>query len=185
MEAEAAAITVRGEYDDPADLRHARSGWPGAGGQLLKAPETPSAMDIPTHFSGGCACGAIRFECSSAPLAMVNCHCRDCQLAGGTAFAPNVMVMRDAVQVTGEPRTHEAAADSQSTSTRSFCGTCGTPLFASTSARPTALGIRAGALDDSSWYRATMDIWTDRALAWQELDPTTKKFGTNPVRSRG
>ena len=34
---------------------------------------------MPASFSGGCACGAIRYECSAAPLMMLNCHCRDCQ----------------------------------------------------------------------------------------------------------
>ena len=36
-------------------------------------------MDIP--FGGGCACGAIRYECAGAPRYMGNCHCTDCQQA--------------------------------------------------------------------------------------------------------
>jgi hypothetical protein len=35
---------------------------------------------MPAPFSGGCACGAIRYECSAEPIVMGNCHCRDCQL---------------------------------------------------------------------------------------------------------
>ena len=42
-------------------------------------------MEAPSDFSGGCACGGVRYDCSSAPAAMVNCHCRDCQRAGGGA----------------------------------------------------------------------------------------------------
>ncbi len=34
-------------------------------------------------FSGGCACKSIRYVCNRAPLATLNCHCRDCQLASG------------------------------------------------------------------------------------------------------
>ena len=33
-------------------------------------------MAVP--FTGGCACGAIRYECTAEPLYMGNCHCRDC-----------------------------------------------------------------------------------------------------------
>jgi len=39
-----------------------------------------------TPFSGGCACGAIRYECAAEPLYMVNCECRDCQRATGSAY---------------------------------------------------------------------------------------------------
>jgi hypothetical protein len=38
-------------------------------------------------FTGGCACGAVRYECTAEPLGSINCHCRDCQRASGTAYA--------------------------------------------------------------------------------------------------
>ena len=38
-------------------------------------------MNVP--FTGGYACGAIRYRCSGAPRYMGNCHCRDCRQAPG------------------------------------------------------------------------------------------------------
>ena len=38
-------------------------------------------------FCGGCACGAIRYECSAEPLLSEICYCRDCQRSSGNAFA--------------------------------------------------------------------------------------------------
>ena len=38
-------------------------------------------------FSGGCGCGAIRYEFSAEPAMSLNCHCRDCQRGSGTAYA--------------------------------------------------------------------------------------------------
>ena len=35
-------------------------------------------------FTGGCACGAIRYEISAEPLFMNDCQCRDCQRRSGT-----------------------------------------------------------------------------------------------------
>ena len=35
-------------------------------------------------YSGGCACGAIRFETDGAPLFQNHCQCRDCQKRSGT-----------------------------------------------------------------------------------------------------
>jgi hypothetical protein len=57
-------------------------------------------MKIP--FTGGCMCGAIRYECSTEPLAMGICHCRDCQRATGSAFAAALMLPRNAVTIIGE-----------------------------------------------------------------------------------
>ena len=50
---------------------------------------------MPTPFFGGCACGAIRYTCAAAPLFALNCHCRDCQRASGSAFCPVLYVPRD------------------------------------------------------------------------------------------
>ena len=47
-------------------------------------------MTIP--FYGGCACGAIRYECTAEPLEMFCCHCRDCQQASGGPYSPAVLV---------------------------------------------------------------------------------------------
>jgi hypothetical protein len=41
-----------------------------------------------TSFSGGCACGALRYECEMDPVFSWNCHCRDCQRASGGIPSP-------------------------------------------------------------------------------------------------
>ena len=128
-------------------------------------------------FTGGCACGAIRYECAAAPLRMVNCHCRDCQLAGGSAYAPTVVVERSALKLTkGEPAVFDKAADSGNIARREFCAGCGTPLYASSSARPQLVGIRAASLDDPSWFRAEADVWVGSAQPWDHLDLALPKF---------
>src|ERR1700730_8733194 len=38
-------------------------------------------------ITGRCACGAVEYECDGEPVAMLNCHCRDCQRASGSAYA--------------------------------------------------------------------------------------------------
>ncbi|MDB5516133.1 MAG: aldehyde-activating protein [Tardiphaga sp.] len=35
-------------------------------------------------YTGGCACGAIRYEIPTEPLVMNHCQCRDCQRKSGT-----------------------------------------------------------------------------------------------------
>jgi len=60
-------------------------------------------MPVSVPFTGGCACGAIRYECSAAPLLSWKCHCRTCQQATGSAFNVNVIVpARRLIQDYGE-----------------------------------------------------------------------------------
>ena len=140
-------------------------------------------MTIPTAFSGGCACGAIRYESSEAPVAMVNCHCRDCQRAGGSAYSPTVVVRASALRLTsGEPTYYAVTGDSGSTVRRAFCGACGAPLFATTSARPTLIGIRAASLDDPSWFRPGADAWTASAQPWDVMQTDVPYFAKDRPR---
>jgi hypothetical protein len=53
-------------------------------------------------LSGGCACGAIQYECSADPVLMLNCHCRDCQKASGSAYAAIAVLPKSAVQISGD-----------------------------------------------------------------------------------
>src|SRR5947207_13967817 len=68
-------------------------------------------MAVP--FTGGCACGAIRYECTAEPLYMGNCHCRDCQRATGSAYFPAVGMATTAFRLlTGTPAAYATLADS-------------------------------------------------------------------------
>jgi hypothetical protein len=102
-------------------------------------------------FTGGCMCGAIRYECEAEPIAMGNCHCRDCQRATGSGFAAAVLVPISAVKISGEVKYHEVTGDSGAIVRRGFCSNCGARLFVSQLRRPTSwtlwravLTIRAG-----------------------------------------
>jgi hypothetical protein len=56
---------------------------------------------VKTPFTGGCMCGAIRYEYAADPIFMDNCHYRACLQATGTAFAAAILVPRDAVSISG------------------------------------------------------------------------------------
>ena len=141
-------------------------------------------MQLP--FTGGCACGRIRYECSAPPRRMVNCHCRDCQLASGSAYSPTLVMARDAVRLTrGQPASFDKQAESGNIARREFCAHCGTPLFASSSASPQYLGVRAASLDDSSWYQPEADVWTGSAQAWDCMDAAIPKFEKSRPRASG
>src|SRR5215470_5874497 len=79
-------------------------------------------------LSGGCACGAIHYECSADPVLMLNCHCRDCQQASGSAYAAIVVVPRSAVQINAEPRYHKVVGGAGKAIERGFCPKCGSQV---------------------------------------------------------
>jgi hypothetical protein len=132
-------------------------------------------------LSGGCACGAIRYECNVDPVAMLNCHCRDCQRASGGAYAAIMFVPKAAVQVRGELRYHQGMGQSGKAVERGFCPTCGSQVVLKLERLPHVLGFQAGGLDDPSIYRPTMDVFTSSAQPWDYLDPAVQKHTHEPT----
>lgn len=131
-------------------------------------------------FSGGCICGAIRYECSMAPLAMLNCHCRDCQQSSGAPFASGVVVTVKSLKVTGAPQTYSVRASSGALTTRSFCSNCGSPLFTTGEAMPDFTSIRFSTFDDASGFVPALDIWTASAAPWVCLNEELPHFPQSP-----
>ena len=139
-------------------------------------------MAISVPFTGGCSCGAIRYECSVEPILSGNCHCRDCQRASGGAYSATMIIPKAAFTVTkGQPKHHDVTAKNGLTARRFFCADCGSPLFAHPPSLPDCIGLRAGSLDDPSVYQPTMDIFTDSAQPWDYLNPDIPKFGQQPT----
>ena len=137
--------------------------------------------NIPTlPFFGGCACGAIRYECAASPLRMVNCHCRDCQRASGSGSSATLIMAASSVRLlNGECKEHRIAAESGNVAKREFCGVCGTPLFARSLARPEFLGVKVASLDDPSWFLPEADVWVESAQPWDHMNPDVPKFAKN------
>ena len=134
-----------------------------------------------TPFTGGCRCGAVRYECAAEPVMAGNCHCRDCQQVSGSAFAANILVPQDAFTLTnGEPKYHDVKADSGNIVSRGFCPECGSPLVAKNSGMPQLMAVRVGSIDDPSWYRPAVDVYTDSAQPWDVMNPDIPKSPKMP-----
>jgi hypothetical protein len=135
---------------------------------------------MPVPFTGGCACGAIRYEGSAAPIAVLNCHCRDCQRSSGTGHSTVAVVPADSLRVLkGSPRKHVTKADSGNDVRREFCADCGTPLFAGGGIPSHLVAIKVGSLDDPSGFAPMLDIWTQSAQPWDVMNPALPKVPKN------
>lgn len=136
---------------------------------------------MPVPFSGGCSCGAIRYEVSAEPMAMFLCHCRSCQYESAGGPSAVVMVPRAAFKLNGMPKGHTVIADSGQPSTRRFCGECGTPVFGEPGVSPDYIMLRAGSMDDPSWLKPDATIWVSQAQPWAEISDEIPRFEGNPA----
>lgn len=131
-------------------------------------------------YTGGCTCGAIRYEISGEPMFQNHCQCRDCQLRSGTGHGSYLAFPRAAVNLQGEGKHWDIVADSGKMKTHSFCPTCGSPVYLTVAAVPDAFIVHAGSLDDPSRFKPQAVTYTVRGYAWDHLDPAVQKFDKMP-----
>jgi hypothetical protein len=133
-----------------------------------------------TDRTGRCLCGAISFKLTAEPLATRVCWCRDCQHLAANGSV-NLMVPVQALSITGTPAEHTKTSDSGNTVTRMFCPSCGSHLFAKSSARPEFRVVRAGNLDDPASVQPSQNIWAASAPGWACLDPALERVERQPL----
>jgi hypothetical protein len=85
---------------------------------------------------------------------------------GTTAFIPRAAFKL----LQGTPRSCEFTADSGNILIRQFCGTCGSQLFFDPRGFPDFWGVKATSLDDPSWLKPGVHIWTESAQPWARFD---------------
>jgi hypothetical protein len=133
-------------------------------------------------YTGGCACGAIRYEIAAEPVVMLDCQCRQCQRESGTGHASHLTFPRAAVKVSGEASHWEATGDGGTVKRRAFCPTCGSPVYMTFPSMPDFFVVRAGSLDDPDRYKPQMISWAAAAQTWDQVDPALPKFDRMPPR---
>ena len=75
--------------------------------------------------SGGCMCGAVRYEAVGEPFSVSHCHCHSCRRHTGAPVVTLAGFKKDQVRfTTGERRIYGSSPGVE----RAFCGQCGTPL---------------------------------------------------------
>jgi len=124
-----------------------------------------------TTYTGGCACGAVRYETKGETQAAFHCQCRQCQRATGTGHASLFIVPVGDVSITGDLSFYEQTADDGSTVSRGFCPVCGSPVLGKTSGHPDILLIHAASLDDPAVFKPQKVVWTSAKQPWDFIDP--------------
>ncbi len=114
-------------------------------------------------ITGGCYCGAIRYEIAAAPIYSTVCHCSNCRRSVGAQSVAWVTVARHAFRwVSGGP----ARRQSETGAWWEFCSECGTTLTYERDERPDDLDVTAGSLDIPEAFPPTFDVCPDEKLGW-------------------
>jgi len=135
------------------------------------------------HESGGCLCGAARYDFDrSSVVNASHCHCRDCQRSTGSGFTTFFAIPETSFKlVSGELRSFSVTGESGGTLTRSFCPQCGSPVVSKASIVPSLVFVKAGSLDDASWVAPSSAYWGSSAQPWAPPDPRIHVHGRNPT----
>jgi len=132
-------------------------------------------------YTGGCACGAIRYEARSEPIVENHCQCRDCQKRSGTGHGSYLTFpSRESVKLSGEAKHWDIVGDSGNVKTRAVCPTCGSPVYLTFVAMPDLIAVHAASLDDPSRFKPRMVTYNVRGYAWDAIDPSLQIFEKMP-----
>lgn len=119
--------------------------------------------------TGGCLCGAVRYEVDEPLEAIQLCHCRQCRKAQGSAFGANIPLARAAFRLRqGEDvlREHRASPGKR----RVFCGACGSPIFSQRDDAPDTMRLRVGGLDDDTGLKVGFHIQAAFQAPWRPIE---------------
>lgn len=123
----------------------------------------------PPTLTGGCGCGAVRFEISEPLAAAAYCHCTRCQRRSGTAAQASGRIVPGSVTVlSGGDRIGKW--DAGSGLLKAFCTSCGSAVFAFDREETDAIRVvRLGAIDGDPGIRPQARQYVASAAPWEPI----------------
>ena len=128
-------------------------------------------MNNEESITGGCLCGAIRYEVSESPTGAGFCHCRMCQRWTGGPVTGGARFSRSALRFTeGAPKIYQSSPVAE----RYFCSDCGSSLIFHgllPPYEPEYFYVRIGTLDDPEIVKPQYHYGIEGHLSsWVPLD---------------
>lgn len=131
------------------------------------------AVSDKTAATGGCLCGAVRYEAQERPKWTCYCHCHSCRHATGAPVAAFAGFDEQNFRFTkGEPQVFESSPDVW----RSFCARCGTPLTYRATRYPGEVHIHIGSLDEPVGFAPKAHVFYGEHISWFDTADDKKRF---------
>ena len=115
--------------------------------------------------SGGCLCGAVRFETTGRLREVIACHCSQCRRQTGSYYAATDVAVEH-LRLVGQSTLSWYRASE--TARRGFCSRCGSALFWQADGSE-KISVLAGAFDQPSGLRMGYHIFCDDKANFYEL----------------
>jgi hypothetical protein len=120
--------------------------------------------------TGGCLCGAVRYEVRGTLRDVLICHCEECRRWHGHVSASTAARREDLVLLEHRGLRWIDSPHSDAGARRGFCAECGSSLFWDAPDRPT-VSIAAGTLEGPTGLRIAGHWYVSRAGDYYELPP--------------
>lgn len=128
--------------------------------------------------TGGCHCGAIRYEIEGDPVAHALCHCGDCRKHAGAPVVGWLLLPEAAMRVTKGAPTEYASSEN---GRRYFCGACGTGVFYRNAVTLAGIvDVQSATLDDPDAAPAPAHIQTAERISWMRGADALPAFDRYP-----
>lgn len=119
-------------------------------------------------LSGGCSCGAVKYQVTGDPKSIINCHCNMCRKMNGAAFSTYVAVADEQFEVlNGELKKHRVSENAE----KHFCSACGTPIYNSSLKYAGLTILHLGSLDTELKSQPQANIYCESRLDWLDAMP--------------
>jgi hypothetical protein len=141
--------------------------------------------DDQQRWTGGCLCGAVRYEAHGEPAMTGHCYCADCRKASGGGFIPFMGFPAADVTFTGDPRQYRSPAFAGGDAVRNFCAACGGLAFGGIVGEDDSHTIYAGSLDEPERFVPKIAIFTRGRPSWAMVPPGLRVYDTLPGRDGG
>ena len=124
--------------------------------------------DASFKLTGGCNCGAVRFEVTEPLVSARYCHCTRCQRRTGTAGSASAAVVPGSFHIVqGEDRLN--AWKPGDGAEKWFCGDCGSAIFTRDRENPEQIGVRMGVFDTDPGVRPSTRQFVAYAAPWEPI----------------
>ena len=132
-------------------------------------------------ITGGCHCGAIRYQVEGDAIVHAICHCTDCRRSAGAPMVAWTMYPATAVEVTkGTPRIRKSSEHGR----RHFCPDCGTGLFYfNDQMLPGVVDVQSSTYDNPEAVPAQAHIQVAERIGWMEKAHELPTFDRYPPQS--
>jgi len=120
-------------------------------------------------LTGGCLCGAVRFELTEPPREAGYCHCTRCQRRTGAAASPQARIDGRTLRFLQGEQLVKAWRPPGGGAEKCFCGECGAHLYSRYADDPTQMSVRMGAFDSDPGVRLSWRAFVAYAAPWEPI----------------